>query len=222
VKTNPNGRGDRGGTSGHRLARIGLVGSLVPFALFGLLLRAAGAAQEVVICHRTSSESNPVEVIITDNQGLINGHQGHGDDTFFTDPDVVAAFKAMSEDEREEACLAGGPTTTTTAPGSEETTTTTAPNSEESTTTTTLPGQDSTTTTVPGQDSTTTTVPAGSEETTTTTVPGSDTTSTTVPTPPTTVATGGEPSQPGPGDDVQNAPHAEPARPVSGTPPFTG
>src|SRR5215203_4168239 len=126
------------------------------FALaLGVYTSSASAVDKVLVCHATSSETNPFNaIIVDDNSTELEGHLEHEGD-FISD---VENPEQLTDEEAEAICDAGPPTTTTTTTGPPATTTTTT---GPPATTTTTTGPPATTTTTTGPPATTTTGPVG-------------------------------------------------------------
>src|SRR5215211_296313 len=107
---------------------VALAAVAMAFALaLGVYTSSAKAVNEdkVLVCHATSSATNPFTVILVDeNSTDFEGHDDHEGDLIegrdFPDVDITD----MTDEELLEICLGAGTTTTTTTTG---TTTTTSP-----------------------------------------------------------------------------------------------
>jgi hypothetical protein len=97
-----------------KFRQLGVLMGIATMLVFVVLVGPAGAVSEAIICHATGSESNPFEIIVTDNQGVIDGHSKHEGDIIATNPtqdqiDEAKSLKGGPGEEIEEFCLSLGP-----------------------------------------------------------------------------------------------------------------
>jgi len=99
---------------------VGTASVAAILAITAMVAPSAGAqAEKILVCHGTSSEKNPFEVILVDdNSTQLEGHQAHADDgdDFIFGPDEEFIDIGGGQQLDRECNVSAIPTTTTTPP----------------------------------------------------------------------------------------------------------